>query len=250
MAHTKLRTFHLFAGSGGGLLADIILGHDPVGACEIEEYPRSTLLQRQRDGIFRDFPIWDDICTLDGNPWRGKVDLVAGGFPCQDLSIANPNGKGIDGERSGLWAEMARVISEVRPRFAFVENSSQLVGRGLARVAGDFAAMGYDCRWCVMGGHETGSNANGERIWILAYEADSFGRTPAEIPYQVTCSEESWRRQFERAVSACNDEEADTELRGNPNALARSMERLKAIGNGQDPILAATAFNILSKGLI
>jgi len=252
MAHSKqqLNTFHLFAGAGGGILADLLLGHNPIGACEIEPYPRNVLLARQRDGILPSLPIWDDICTLDGNAWRGLVDVVCGGFPCQDLSIANQNGKGIDGNRSGLWSEMARVISEIRPKFAFVENSPQLVGRGLARVAGDFAKMGYDCRWCVMGGHETGSASNGDRVWILAYKADSIGRTSADIPHKVTCSEESWRRQFERAVGACNDEEIDAELRGNPDALARSMDRIKAIGNGQDPILAATAFRILSEGLI
>jgi DNA (cytosine-5)-methyltransferase 1 len=243
---TNLNELHLFAGAGGGILGGMLLGHITVCAVEIEEYPRRVLLQRQRDGILPRFPIWDDVQTFDGKPGRGKVDVVCGGFPCQDLSIANPKGKGIDGERSGLWSEMARVISEIRPRFAFVENSPQLVGRGLARVTSDLANLGYASRWAVMGGHSTGSAANGERVWVLANAGDCLGWEKASVPDKITNSEKSWRRQFERAISACASEEADAEMRGNPNALARSMDRLKAAGNGQDPILAATAFKILS----
>ena len=119
MAHKqKLRSFHLFAGAGGGILADLILGHGVIGACEIEKYPRDVLLARQRDGILPDFPIWDDVCTLDGKPWRGSVDILCGGFPCQDISAAG-KGAGITGERSGLWKEYARLIGEMRPQFVF-----------------------------------------------------------------------------------------------------------------------------------
>ncbi len=167
MAHNKLRTFHLFAGAGGGELADLLLGHIPVGACEIESYPRNVLLQRMRDGILPVHPVWDDICTLDGKPWRGLVDIVCGGFPCQDISAAG-KGAGIDGERSGLWGEMARVIREIRPRFAFVENSPMLTARGLHRVLGDLAEMGYDAKWCVLGACDAGAPHKRDRIWILA----------------------------------------------------------------------------------
>ena len=174
MAHTKLRTYHLFAGAGGGILADILLGHIPVGACEIEQYPRDVLLARQRDGIFPIFPIWDDICTLDGKPWRGLVDVVCGGFPCQDISAAG-KGEGIGGERSGLWGEMARVIREMRPRYAFVENSPMLTSRGLGTVLGDLAAMGYDAKWCVLGACDAGAPHKRDRIWILATDPHQNG---------------------------------------------------------------------------
>jgi DNA (cytosine-5)-methyltransferase 1 len=109
------------------------------------------MLQRQRDGILPKFPIWDDVRTFDGRPWRGRVDAVCGGFPCQDISAANSKGKGIDGERSGLWREMARVVREVGPRYVFVENSPMLTVRGLGRVLGSLAAMGYDAKWGVLG---------------------------------------------------------------------------------------------------
>ena len=104
----------LFAGGGGGILAGHLLGWRTVCAVEIEDYPRRVLLQRQADGLLPRFPIWDDITTFDGKPWRGKVDVVSGGFPCQDISVAG-RGAGLDGERSGLWGEMARVIREVQP---------------------------------------------------------------------------------------------------------------------------------------
>ena len=78
----------LFAGGGGGILAGCLLGWNTVCAVEIEEYPRRILMQRQRDGQLPFFPLWDDVCTFDGTPWRGKVDIITGGFPCQDISVA------------------------------------------------------------------------------------------------------------------------------------------------------------------
>ncbi len=140
-----LRELHLFAGAGGGILGGILLGHTCVCAVEIEPYCRRVLLQRQRDGILPRFPIWDDVRTFDGKPWRGRVDIVCGGFPCQDISVAG-NGAGITGERSGLWGEMVRVVREVGPRYVLVENSPMLTLRGLGRVLGDLAEMGYNAQ--------------------------------------------------------------------------------------------------------
>jgi len=157
----------LFAGVGGGILAGHLLGWRTVAAVEIEDYPRRVLLQRQADGLLPRFPIWDDVCTFDGKPWRGKVQVISGGFPCQDISIAG-NGDGLDGERSGMWREMARIIGEVRPQFAFVENSPMLVTRGLERVLADLTAMGYDSRWGVVSAADIGANHQRRRIWIVA----------------------------------------------------------------------------------
>ena len=112
----------LFAGAGGGILGGRLLGRRTICAVELDSYAASVLVARQNDGCLEPFPIWDDITTFDGEPWRGRVDVVSGGFPCQDISVAG-KGAGLDGERSGLWGEMARVIREVRPRHVFVENS-------------------------------------------------------------------------------------------------------------------------------
>lgn len=97
----------LFAGAGGGILGGALLGWSTVCACEIEKYPRSVLLARQRDGLLPRFPIWDDVTTFDGKPWRGLVDIVTGGFPCQDISCAG-KGAGITGARSGLRRARSR----------------------------------------------------------------------------------------------------------------------------------------------
>jgi DNA (cytosine-5)-methyltransferase 1 len=178
MAHLNpapLRSLHLFAGAGGGILGDLLLGHVPVCAVELEAYPRNVLLQRQRDGLLPWFPIWDDVRTFDGNPWRGRVDIVAGGFPCQDISAAG-KGAGIEGQRSGLWSEFARIIGEVRPRFVFVENSPMLVGRGLGRVLGDLASLGFDAEWCVLGADNAGAPHVRKRIWILAHARSGWGQ--------------------------------------------------------------------------
>jgi DNA (cytosine-5)-methyltransferase 1 len=157
----------LFAGAGGGILGGHLLGWRTVCAVEWEQYPASVLCARQNDGLLPPFPIWDDVQTFDGKPWRGIVDVVSGGFPCQDISAAG-KGAGIDGERSGMWGEMARIIHEVRPRYVFVENSPMLTSRGLGRVLGDLASMGFDARWGVLGAADVGANHQRGRIWIVA----------------------------------------------------------------------------------
>lgn len=151
-----MNELHLFAGAGGGILGSELFGIRTICAVELEPYPASVLLARQNDGLLPPFPVWDDVCTFDGRPWRGLVDVVSGGFPCQDISAAG-KGAGIDGARSGLWREMHRIINEVRPEFAFLENSPLLVGRGLARVLGDLSEIGYDAEWLVLGADDVGA---------------------------------------------------------------------------------------------
>ncbi len=168
--NSGLRECALFAGAGGGILGGMLCGWQTVVACEIEEYPRALLLQRQLDGILPRFPVWDDIRTFDGRPWRGHVDIVTGGFPCQDISAAG-KGAGLAGERSGLWKEMARVVSEIQPQYVFVENSPMLTGRGLDVVLGDLATMGYDAKWAVLGAFDAGAPHRRQRIWIAAYSS-------------------------------------------------------------------------------
>jgi len=164
----QLNELALFAGAGGGILGGKLLGWRTICAVEWEPYPASVLIARQNEGILAPFPIWDDVCTFDGKPWRGRVDVVSGGFPCQDISAAG-KGAGIDGERSGMWAHMARIIREVGPRYCFVENSPMLTSRGLGRVLKDLAEMGYDARWGVLGAVDAGAPHKRDRIWIVAH---------------------------------------------------------------------------------
>jgi len=157
----------LFAGAGGGILGGHLLGWRTVCAVEWEPYAACVLAARQNDGILPPFPIWDDVQTFDGRPWRGIVDVVSGGFPCQDISAAG-RGAGIDGKRSGMWSHMARVVGEVRPRYVFVENSPMLTSRGLHRVLGDLAEMGFDARWGVVSAADVGAPHQRDRIWIVS----------------------------------------------------------------------------------
>jgi len=157
----------LFAGAGGGILGGKLLGWRTVCAVEWDAYARDVLVARQNDGCLYPFPIWDDVQTFDGKPWRGIVDVVSGGFPCQDISAAG-KGAGIEGERSGMWKHMARIIGDVRPQYAFVENSPMLVGRGLSTVLADLAEMGYDAKWGIVGAHHVSAPHRRDRIWILA----------------------------------------------------------------------------------
>jgi DNA (cytosine-5)-methyltransferase 1 len=179
----------LFAGAGGGILGGKLLGWRTVCAVEWEPYPASVLVARQNDGFLPPFPIWDDVQTFDGKPWRGIVDVVSGGFPCQDISSAG-RGAGIDGERSGMWREMARIIHEVQPRFAFVENSPMLTSRGLGTVLGDLASMGFDARWGVLGAADVGANHQRDRIWIIA-------KRRGHVPYAQHNRIGRWEQQQE-----------------------------------------------------
>jgi DNA (cytosine-5)-methyltransferase 1 len=208
----------LFAGAGGGILGGHILGWRTVCAVEFASYPRSVLLARQRDGMLPKFPVWDDVRTFDGKPWRRTVDVVSGGFPCQDISVAG-KGDGLDGERSGLWSEMARIIGEVQPRFAFVENSPMLTSRGLDRVLGDLSTLGYDAEWGVVGADDAGAPHRRERIWILAH-AQRIGS----------------RREANAGV-ATEFEQGGSRMEERTTRTARFGDRPNPIGQLADPVL-------------
>ncbi|MCA8075352.1 DNA cytosine methyltransferase [Burkholderia cepacia] len=180
-----MNELHLFAGAGGGILAGQLRGNRCVCAVEFDPYAQAVLVARQNDKTFPPFPIWDDVRTFDGRPWRGIVDIVAGGFPCQDVSAAG-TGDGLDGERSGLWTEMARIIREVQPLEVEVENSPMLTSRGLGRVLGDLAAMGFDAEWGVLSAADTDAPHLRERIWIRGYVAHA---------HRSRESQRAWREQ-------------------------------------------------------
>ena len=308
----KMNELALFAGAGGGILGGHLLGWRTICAVEWSEFPRESLLRRQRDGALPRFPIWDDVQTFDGRPWAGLVDVVSGGFPCQDISAAG-KGAGIDGERSGMWSHMARIIGEVRPRFAFVENSPMLTSRGLGRVLGDLAEMGYDAEWGVLGAIDAGAPHIRERIWIVAHNPstgwgawrarrpDSSGSREREYALQepadmadARCLDGNWRpsernaarhktpirsEKINHAQRCCEVGDANStrlekwdRSKGVPrprspaelsdwwatepamgrvaHGVAHRVDRLRAIGNGQVPAVAAMAFRELSGRLM
>jgi DNA (cytosine-5)-methyltransferase 1 len=196
----------LFAGAGGGILGGKLLGWRTVCAVEFDAYAASVLVARQNDGCMAPFPVWNDVRTFDGRPWRGRVDVVSGGFPCQDISAAG-KGAGLKGARSGLWSEMARIVGEVRPRYVLVENSPLLVSRGLDVVLSDLAALGYDARWGVVGAHHAGAPHKRDRIWIVANATSEYCHTRRTQPE---------RQQRQARPSNGGDDVADAEkLLGN-----------------------------------
>ena len=206
----------LFAGAGGGILGGHLLGWRTVCAVEWEPYPASVLCARQNDGFLPPFPVWDDVQTFNGKSWRGIVDVVSGGFPCQDISAAG-KGAGIDGERSGMWREMARIIYEVRPRFVFVENSPMLTSRGLGRVLGDLAKMGFDAKWGVLGANSVGAPHRRDRIWIA-------GRRDV-----LSHAEHEWIGRWEQQSQSLEE----TANVANPNSITgRGMEGGRSGFNG------------------
>ena len=244
----------LFAGAGGGILGGHLLGWRTVCAVEWEAYPASVLCARQNDGLLPPFPIWDDVQTFDGKPWRGIVDVVSGGFPCQDISAAG-KGAGIDGERSGMWGHMARVVSEVRPKYVFVENSPILVTRGLERVLSDLTKIGYDTKWTVMGAADVGANHQRDRIWIVGKQkmANSRGkRCDKGNKPKLETNKAIWTTSaisLKSSLERYNGKNWSTEpnVCRVVNGVADTVDRLKAIGNGQVPLCAATAWRILNE---
>ena len=206
----------LFAGAGGGILGGKLLGWRTVCAVEWKAYPASVLCARQNDGLLPTFPIWDDVQTFDGHPWRGIVDVISGGFPCQDISAAG-KGAGIDGERSGMWGEMARIICEVRPRFVFVENSPMLTSRGLGRVLGDLASMGFDARWGVLGAADVGAPHQRDRIWIVA-------KWRGQLPHTQHDRIGRWEQQ-QTSIEETQGNLADTSEQGLERKQRQKSER-------------------------
>jgi DNA (cytosine-5)-methyltransferase 1 len=242
-----MRELALFAGAGGGILGGKLLGWRTVCAVEWDAYAASVLVSRQNDGCLEAFPVWDDVQTFDGRPWRGLVDVVSGGFPCQDISSAG-KGAGIDGERSGMWKHMARIVGEVRPRFVFVENSPMLTIRGLGRVLGDLASLGYDARWGVLGASNVGAPHRRDRIWIVAHARGICSQNRCE-QFGVFVSEKkdrkaTWnlrRNNFTKQRWWDSEPQLDRVVDG----VAHRVDRMRCIGNGQVPAVAATAWEIL-----
>ena len=165
-----IRTLSLFSGVGGLDLAVRIALPQSRCVCFVEgEFAAAEVLAaRMEDGTLDDAPIWSDVRTFDGRPWRGLVDGIVGGFPCQDLSVAGKRA-GIDGKRSGLWTEYVRIIGEVRPRWIFIENvPGLLANEAMRRVLGDLSALGFDAEWTSVRASDVGAPHRRERVFILA----------------------------------------------------------------------------------
>lgn len=238
-----LNGLDLFSGIGGLSLAlqPWVL---PVAYCENDRYAQSILLSRMHGGDVPRAPIWDDITTLQGR-MLPSIDILYGGFPCQDISIAG-TGQGLAGERSGLFFELIRLVSEIRPRFVFLENVANITVRDLERVLLELSALRYDCRWTIISAAEFGAPHRRERWWLLAHStreglsesgsretAQSQSGAPARDPFVGLVSPKVWQKTH-------------TELRGMDDGVRPLTHRIRALGNAVVPVQAREAFMRLS----
>lgn len=158
-----MRVLSLFAGIGGIDLGLERAGMTTVAQCEIDPFCNAVLAKH-----WPNVPRYTDVRLLDGNEWRGRVDLVAGGFPCQDISSAGVGDGIVEGSRSGLWFEMRRIIGGCQPDWAFIENVPRLRTCGADRVLGDMEGLGYSCWPVVVGAKHVGARHSRMRVWIVA----------------------------------------------------------------------------------
>lgn len=218
----------LFAGAGGGLLASHLLGWRTVCAVEWNDYAAGILLARQRDGFLPDFPIWSDVRTFAGRPWRGIVDVVSGGFPCQAFSTATRGRP----TAADMWPEMLRVIDEVEPMHVSAENVAE---RAIEQAARDLERIGYRASICRLSAKDLGADHVRERYWVRAhtdYESELRRDINAEMAERAIVRPSIWETFPDDPRMA--------------NGVAHRMERYIATGNGQVPCVAATAWRLLT----
>lgn len=247
--------------------------------CEYDRYAQGVLMSRMRDGGLDTAPIWTDVRTLDGRCWRGCVDIISGGFPCQDISIANPNGRGVaGGEKSGLWYRFRDIICDVRPSFVFVENSTELSNKGIDIVLAQFSEIGFNAEWEPVSASAVGSPQERERIFILAYtdserlftgtlyKGRRHSNADSQLGDSLRCglSGQSRRRSGEKFQNGHAQPETfwsdgrvieiNNRRRlvkpGVPclaNGVAYRMDRVRCHGLGVVPEQAALAFKILTQ---
>lgn len=191
-----INVLDLFAGAAGMLSSQWLKGWRTVCYVEWAEYPARVIETRIRDGFLDDAPIWDDVGTFDGRPWRGFVDVIKAGFPCQPFSVA---GKGLaaDDPRDG-WPHTIRIIREVRPRFVFLENVPGLLAGShgyFGRILRELAQSGYDGRWRVLSAAELGAPHKRDRLWIVAHPNSRRWRPSGDLQKQEKAGQpfEGWR---------------------------------------------------------
>lgn len=245
---SKLKVLDLFSGIGGFSLGlERTGGFETVAFCEIEEFPRRVLAKH-----WPDVPCYKDVRALSADQLRADgiaVDVICGGFPCQDLSFAG-RGEGLQGERSGLWSEIARLAREIRPAVIVVENVTALLHRGMGVVLGDLAALGYDADWDCIRASELGAPHHRDRVWLVAHRGEIGWNWPGLDPVaeDVICARSQWTAApfgdwrdvvdwLESVDAAHLWEAADASYRGMDDGVLRGLDSpsIGACGNAVVP---------------
>ena len=195
-----MRVLDLFSGIGGFSLGLHRAGMETVAFCEFDEKCRKVLTKH-----WPDVPQYNDVRTLTAEQLKNDgitdIQIIAGGFPCQDVSNAG-SGAGIEGQRSGLWSEFARLISEIRPKYTIIENVTGLFIRGFDTVLCDLAALGYDAEWHCIPALSVGAPHERDRIWIIASDAQCVGQPRQGGYIQSIHSEENSFKEASGLVDA------------------------------------------------
>lgn len=214
----------IFAGVGGGLLGTQEIGLRCVCAVELDWHRRCVLAQRQNERTLHPpFPIWDDVSSFDAKPWRGLVDIVTGGFPCQAFSSA-ARGKN---NAADLWPEMLRVVADVAPTYVFAENVS---AKAIEHAAHDLSEIGYKTEMLPLSASDLGADHVRARYWLLAYANDkSQLRSTVNAKMAVL-------KGICGGVWASEPEQS-----GMVDGASSWVDRYEAAGNGQVPVVAASA---------
>jgi DNA (cytosine-5)-methyltransferase 1 len=229
-----LRVLSLFAGIGGfDLGLERTGGFKTVAFCEIEPFCR-RVLAKHWPGV----PCYEDVRTLGGERLAADgiaVDVIVGGFPCQDISYAGP-GEGLDGERSGLWFEYARIIGELGPRVVIVENVAALLDRGMGDVLGTLSDLGFDAEWDTVTACGVGHPHMRRRVFLVAYSHRFDGRERLRHSLARAFRQIQTIDGLESArVGTRARLEDPSGLYGGANGLPDGMDRNHAIGNAVVP---------------
>ena len=237
----------IFSGIGGFDLAAQWAGFENVYNCEIDAFARSVLAYRFPQSIQ-----FTDVTKMENPP---KVDILSGGFPCQDISHANTTlQSGIDGTRSGLFFHLARIIDQTRPAFVVMENVAALAKNGLDKVLQTIANIGYDAEWAVITAERYGAPHNRARLWIVAYP-NSYGRDGSQVVFGRLFTEKVPKTQgweFSRTICHTNGKKALPPSFGVYDGVPVGVDfhkRIAALGNAIVPQIAHHIFTIIKDRL-
>lgn len=275
MASSSIHCLSICSGVGGlelGLKL-ALPGSRVVGFIERDSYAAASLVARMADASLDQAPIWDDMQTFDGRPWRSKVDLISAGFPCQPYSVCGRR-RGTEDER-WIWPDLARIVREVEPQLVFLENVPGLLLGGIEHVLSDLAEIGFNAEWDVLSAAQCRASHFRERLFILAYADGKPRQWPrrrladeqteethggsqqlgAECGPETSSPVGAWppgpgeidawldvlrqRRELAPAV--------EPELHRLAHGMAGWVERLRTAGNGVVPVVAALAFITLAR---
>lgn len=266
-----LNGLSLFSGIGGidEALASWVR---PVAYCENDAYAQGVLFSRMSTGELGLAPIWDDVTTLRADDIPVHVDIIYGGFPCQDISVAGVGG-GLAGKRSGLFYEIIRLTKELNPSFVFLENVPAIRTRGLPEVIQAFSNLRYDCRWTRLSAAEVGAPHLRERWFLLAHANRELVQQQSGRGSRQNRQEEIQPRGALENGATTNADSLPKELRptegrkhqpfsvwsldgnnwddyarfflGVDNGVPHRVDRLRGVGNAVVPVQAEEAFKRL-----